>query len=212
MVRFIHLILNPLTTTNTSFTSFNFKSTHCNKYPFMTDSWLFFHREKLDAFYLILIANTNCRLASYTEWKMLYILCKDENGLLHKDTVRGVYDGSLFERMAKERELHLSNKKSAWSLIYVVTLDSSNVKTSSYWPLVIDIYKLHTCTFELIWMINIWLWSDEFDPYFYPKSKSMQNIEINIGRIWVKAGSKHLSCLKINILRYIFHGLGKIND
>ncbi|XP_017217716.1 probable peroxygenase 4 isoform X1 [Daucus carota subsp. sativus] len=52
-------------------------------------------------------------LASYTEWKMLYILCKDENGLLHKDAVRGVYDGSLFERMAKMRELQLSNKKSA---------------------------------------------------------------------------------------------------
>lgn len=78
--------------------------------------------------YLILIANSNCRLASYTEWKMLYILCKDENGLLHKDAVRGVYDGSLFERMAKMRELQLSNKKSAWSLIYVVTLESSNVR------------------------------------------------------------------------------------
>ncbi|KAK1390100.1 Peroxygenase [Heracleum sosnowskyi] len=52
-------------------------------------------------------------LASYTEWKMLYILCKDENGLLHKDTVRGVYDGSLFEHMAKEKKLNASNKKSA---------------------------------------------------------------------------------------------------
>ncbi|CAK9172260.1 unnamed protein product [Ilex paraguariensis] len=42
-------------------------------------------------------------LASYTEWKILYILCKDKNGLLHKDTIRGVYDGSLFEKMAKEK-------------------------------------------------------------------------------------------------------------
>jgi peroxygenase len=43
-----------------------------------------------------------CRLASYTEWKILYVLCKDKNGLLHKETIRAVYDGSLFERMEKE--------------------------------------------------------------------------------------------------------------
>lgn len=43
-----------------------------------------------------------CRVAAYTEWKILYVLCKDKNGLLHKDTVRAVYDGSLFERMEKE--------------------------------------------------------------------------------------------------------------
>ncbi|XP_051144825.1 probable peroxygenase 4 isoform X2 [Andrographis paniculata] len=47
-------------------------------------------------------------LAAFTEWKILYILCKDKNGLLHKDTVRAVYDGSLFERMEKE---HASSKK-----------------------------------------------------------------------------------------------------
>lgn len=48
-------------------------------------------------------------LASYTEWKILYVLCKDKNGLLQKDTVRAVYDGSLFEQMAKENAL--SKKK-----------------------------------------------------------------------------------------------------
>ncbi|KAL8053021.1 hypothetical protein ABFX02_05G044500 [Erythranthe guttata] len=47
-------------------------------------------------------------LAGYTEWKILYILCKDKNGLLHKENVRAVYDGSLFERMAKE---HASKKQ-----------------------------------------------------------------------------------------------------
>jgi peroxygenase len=51
-----------------------------------------------------------CRVASYTEWKILYTLCKDKNGLLHKDTIRAVYDGSLFERMEKERA---SPKKTA---------------------------------------------------------------------------------------------------
>ncbi|KAJ8770258.1 hypothetical protein K2173_012700 [Erythroxylum novogranatense] len=48
--------------------------------------------------------------ASYIEWKILYVLCKDKNGLLHKETIRGVYDGSLFEQMKKERE---STKKQA---------------------------------------------------------------------------------------------------
>ncbi|XP_058184295.1 probable peroxygenase 4 isoform X1 [Rhododendron vialii] len=43
------------------------------------------------------------RLASFVEWKILYILCKDKKGLLQKDTVRAVYDGSLFEQMAKEK-------------------------------------------------------------------------------------------------------------
>lgn len=52
-------------------------------------------------------------LAAYTEWKILYILCKDENGLLHKDKVRGVYDGSLFQLMAKEKKQNSTNKKSA---------------------------------------------------------------------------------------------------
>ncbi|KAJ0095675.1 hypothetical protein Patl1_15508 [Pistacia atlantica] len=48
-------------------------------------------------------------VASYTEWKILYYLCKDKHGLLDKDTVRAVYDGSLFERMEMERQS--ANKK-----------------------------------------------------------------------------------------------------
>lgn len=51
-------------------------------------------------------------LASYSEWKVLYILCKDKDGLLQKDTVRAVYDGSLFERMEKEHmEKERASKK-----------------------------------------------------------------------------------------------------
>ncbi|XP_038997138.1 probable peroxygenase 4 [Hibiscus syriacus] len=42
-------------------------------------------------------------VASLTEWKTLYMLCKDEQGLLRKETIRGVYDGSLFEQMERER-------------------------------------------------------------------------------------------------------------
>ncbi|XP_057961514.1 probable peroxygenase 4 [Malania oleifera] len=42
--------------------------------------------------------------AAWTEWRTLYSLCKDKDGLLQKDTVRAVYDGSLFEKMQKERQ------------------------------------------------------------------------------------------------------------
>ncbi|MQM20672.1 hypothetical protein Taro_053697 [Colocasia esculenta] len=42
-------------------------------------------------------------VAAYTEWTVLYGLCKDKNGLLHKETIRSLYDGSLFYQMEKER-------------------------------------------------------------------------------------------------------------
>ncbi|GAB4828720.1 Probable peroxygenase 4 [Ancistrocladus abbreviatus] len=42
--------------------------------------------------------------ASYIEWNILYDLCKDKNGLLHKDTIQAVYDGSLFKKMEEEKE------------------------------------------------------------------------------------------------------------
>ncbi|KAL3644724.1 putative peroxygenase 4 [Castilleja foliolosa] len=42
-------------------------------------------------------------LAAFAEWKLLYYLCKDKKGLLHKDVIRAVYDGSLFEQMEKEK-------------------------------------------------------------------------------------------------------------
>ncbi|XP_076881917.1 putative peroxygenase 4 [Bidens hawaiensis] len=41
-------------------------------------------------------------IGSLSEWKMLYYLAKDQNGLLKKDTIKAVYDGSLFETMAAE--------------------------------------------------------------------------------------------------------------
>ncbi|KAH7570904.1 hypothetical protein JRO89_XS05G0219500 [Xanthoceras sorbifolium] len=49
-------------------------------------------------------------IAALSEWKIVFYLCKDKNGLLRKETLRGVYDGSLFERMEKERQ---SAKKKA---------------------------------------------------------------------------------------------------
>jgi peroxygenase len=46
-----------------------------------------------------------------TEWKVLHSLCKDKDGFLHKDTVRAVYDGSLFERLEQERKAKKESTK-----------------------------------------------------------------------------------------------------
>ena len=50
------------------------------------------------------------RLASWTEWKVFYMLCKDKEGLLQKETIRAVYDGSIFLKLEAERK---SSKKKA---------------------------------------------------------------------------------------------------
>ncbi|KAI9091367.1 hypothetical protein K1719_028178 [Acacia pycnantha] len=47
-------------------------------------------------------------VASEGEWKLLYKFGKDKDGLLEKDTVRAVYDGTLFELLEKQ---HNSQKK-----------------------------------------------------------------------------------------------------
>lgn len=43
-------------------------------------------------------------IGAWVEWNVLYYLCKDRRGLLHRDIIRGVYDGSLFEKMERERK------------------------------------------------------------------------------------------------------------
>ncbi|WVZ73784.1 hypothetical protein U9M48_022058 [Paspalum notatum var. saurae] len=40
--------------------------------------------------------------AAEAEWKILYSLGKDQDGLLRKDVARGVYDGTLFHRLAPD--------------------------------------------------------------------------------------------------------------
>uniref|UniRef100_A0A7N0TGR6 Caleosin n=1 Tax=Kalanchoe fedtschenkoi TaxID=63787 RepID=A0A7N0TGR6_KALFE len=49
-------------------------------------------------------------VAAWVEWKVLYLLAKDSTGVLRKEAVRGVYDGSLFAKLEKERA---SGKKKA---------------------------------------------------------------------------------------------------
>ncbi|MBA0656472.1 hypothetical protein Goklo_008823 [Gossypium klotzschianum] len=50
-------------------------------------------------------------VASWTEWITLYNLCKDKEGLLKKETIRGVYDGSLFQQMEREKLAAAGKKK-----------------------------------------------------------------------------------------------------
>lgn len=49
------------------------------------------------------------RIGSFVEWKILYKLAKDKNGLLQKETIRGVYDGSLFEVLKKEHTKRITS-------------------------------------------------------------------------------------------------------
>ncbi|XP_038985626.1 probable peroxygenase 4 [Phoenix dactylifera] len=48
--------------------------------------------------------NTQGWVASRTEWEILFSLAKDKDGMLQKDTVRLVYDGSLFYKLEAERK------------------------------------------------------------------------------------------------------------
>jgi peroxygenase len=44
-----------------------------------------------------------CRAGASAEWKILSSIGKDKDGLLRRDAVRGVYDGSLFPKVVQAR-------------------------------------------------------------------------------------------------------------
>ncbi|KAL4586740.1 hypothetical protein LXL04_011384 [Taraxacum kok-saghyz] len=78
-------------------------------------------------------------IGGFSEWKILYYLCKDEKGLLKKDVVRGVYDGSLFQKMAEEKEKAKAVKKkkhmvsSNWDWCYALLSGCSLNQYGSQW-------------------------------------------------------------------------------
>ncbi|CAH8351882.1 unnamed protein product [Eruca vesicaria subsp. sativa] len=50
-------------------------------------------------------------LSAYGEWKVLYELCKDKDGLLTREAVKGAYDGSIFRKLEKQRLSSSSRNK-----------------------------------------------------------------------------------------------------
>ncbi|PWA79066.1 caleosin-related, EF-hand domain pair [Artemisia annua] len=42
-------------------------------------------------------------IGGLVEWKFLHHIAKDNKGVLEKDTIKAVYDGSLFEKLAEQK-------------------------------------------------------------------------------------------------------------
>nr|GEV41632.1 caleosin-related, EF-hand domain pair [Tanacetum cinerariifolium] len=57
------------------------------------------------------------QIVALVEWNVLYSLSKDKDGLLQKETIRGVYDGSLFVKLEEKNSLskkkHIANTESS---------------------------------------------------------------------------------------------------
>ncbi|KAK9058415.1 hypothetical protein SSX86_023257 [Deinandra increscens subsp. villosa] len=48
--------------------------------------------------------DTEGRIANKFEWAAVYFIAKDEEGYLSKEAMRGVFDGSLFENLSKNKK------------------------------------------------------------------------------------------------------------
>ncbi|KAI0523252.1 hypothetical protein KFK09_005646 [Dendrobium nobile] len=62
-----------------------------------------------DELHTMLGANRNLtdfigRAIASAEWRLLYSLAKDERGVLQREAIRGLFDGSLFELLAEKRK------------------------------------------------------------------------------------------------------------
>lgn len=69
-----------------------------------------------DELYALTSANKNAVdpfgwTAEKLEWGITYLLLKDQGGYVTKEQIRGMYDGSLFETIAKQREQSKIHKK-----------------------------------------------------------------------------------------------------
>lgn len=51
------------------------------------------------------------RTAEKLEWGITYLLLKDREGFVSKELIRGMFDGSIFETMAKKVESQKMQKK-----------------------------------------------------------------------------------------------------
>ncbi|KAL6861713.1 hypothetical protein ACP4OV_017413 [Aristida adscensionis] len=52
------------------------------------------------------ILNPQSWVEAEAEWHLIHHLAKDKDGYLHKDAVRGIYDGSIFVQLEKRRQNH----------------------------------------------------------------------------------------------------------
>ncbi|VFQ88353.1 unnamed protein product [Cuscuta campestris] len=72
-------------------------------------------------------------ILALSEWKVLYLVARDKDGIVSKEAIRGVYDGSLFQTLAEE---HAPKKKHVlsepnykkWSRLFRLLILRFNLK------------------------------------------------------------------------------------
>lgn len=85
-----------------------------------------------------------CRVGASTEWETTFKLGKDKDGFLRKDTVRTVYDGSFFSKVASKKKGPSANQ--AWLGFWKekCTKLIEHVKASLKW--MVHIYLPRKCS------------------------------------------------------------------